>query len=385
MRKKPEIYPLSICIYLYPVLRLLLLLMFLTPSVPYAQNLLMNGDFEEENICTEYEKNCAPEGWISTSLYADYYFDDDAHAYEGRHFTGLILARKERPAVRNFLRSRLLCGLRKEAKYKLECYIRSRHPIFDSVGIYFSATDFLYQKDRIINSRPQLFINTDSSLTASGEWQRVELIYTAGGDENFINIGDFKTKGHEFKKEAPDLNQSFYFFIDKISLTPLNPSEKLCSEAQSIKEDEYNFNVRHTMLDRLIYTYTKNPPAVMPAPKTILQRIDTLVIPDVLFATSSYTLSKPANRLLNSFINGAKRLHIDSVIVEGHTDNQGSPLLNQKLSQNRAATVAGYLAPTLKTAFVSRGLASEKPVADNRTAGGRQKNRRVEIYIYVRE
>jgi flagellar motor protein MotB len=33
----------------------------------------------------------------------------------------------------------------------------------------------------------------------------------------------------------------------------------------------------------------------------------------------------------------------------------------------------------------TRGLASEKPVADNRTAGGRQKNRRVEIYIYVRE
>lgn len=345
----------------------------------------MNGDFEEENICTEYDKNCAPEGWISTSLYSDYYFDDDVHAYKGRHFTGLILANKDRPSVQNFLRSRLLCGLRKGSQYKLEFYIRSTHRIFDSVGVYFSATDFLYQKDRIINSKPQLFINGDSSVKLTNEWQQVILTYTANGDENFINIGDFKTKGHEFKKDYPDLNHSFYFFIDKISLIPVNPSEKLCNEAEAVKEDEYSFNVRHTMLDRLIYIYTKNPPAVIPSPKTIVQRIDTLVIPDVLFATNSYALTNTANKLLDSFINGVKPLQIDSVVVEGHTDNQGTVALNQKLSQNRAAAVASYLAPGITSSFFTRGWASEKPVADNRTPVGRQKNRRVEIYVYVRE
>ena len=148
----------------------------------------MNGDFEDENICMEFTKNCAPEGWISTSLYADYYFDDDVHAYSGKHFTGLILVRKERPTVRNFLRSRLLCGLRKGQSYKLELYIRSYHRIFDSVGIYFSSNDFLYQRDRIANAQPQLFINKDSTLKTTNEWQKVEMVYTATGDENFINI-----------------------------------------------------------------------------------------------------------------------------------------------------------------------------------------------------
>ncbi len=366
------------------MMRFLLLIAMSFPLSLCAQNLLMNGDFEEENICTEYEKNCAPEGWISTSLYADYYFDDDVHANKGRHFTGLIIARTERPQVRNFLRSRLLCGLRKGARYNLELYVRSRHHVFDSIGIYFSAMDFLYQKERIANSRPQLFINADSSLKNNDDWQKIILTYTAAGDENFINIGDFKTSGHKFVNEAPDLNHSFYFFLDKISLVPVNPSEKLCSEARKIKEEEYDFNVRHSLLDRLIYTHTKNPPPVEPLSKTILQRIDTLIIPDVLFATNSYALSAKANSLLDSFARGIKNLPVDSLVIEGHTDNQGSVSLNQKLSANRASSVASFLNLYFDTPVV-RGWASEKPVADNRTPAGRQKNRRVEIYLYVRE
>jgi outer membrane protein OmpA-like peptidoglycan-associated protein len=355
-------------------------------SMP-AQNLLMNGDFEEENICTEYEKNCAPEGWISTSLHADYYFDDAPHAYKNKHFVGLILAPAALPAARNFIRSRLLCGLRKGANYHLEFYIRSAHAVFDSVGIYFSAADLLYKKEKIKSARPQLYVGADTSLKQQlDDWQKVSFTYTATGDENFIAIGDFKTKGYKWQNNRrPDLGKDYYFFIDDIKLTPLNRAEHLCTEAETIQAEEYEFNVRHNKLDRLIYIYTKNPPAVSPAPKTLVQRIDTLVIPDVLFATNSYTLSVRANSLLDSLSAKAKDLQIDSLVVEGHTDNQGSVTLNQKLSENRAASVAGYLRPQFTKPLFTRGLASDNPVADNRTAVGRQKNRRVEIYIYVRE
>jgi outer membrane protein OmpA-like peptidoglycan-associated protein len=366
-------------------MRFLLLLLAFLPFTIQAQNLLMNGDFEEENICTEFTKNCAPEAWISTSLFADYFFDDEANAFSGKHFTGLILVRNDRPAVRNFLRSRLLCGLRKDAQYKLEFYIRSHHRIFDSVGIYFSANDFLYQRDRILNAKPQLFINKDSSLQTTNEWQKVELLYTASGEENYINIGDFKPRGHDFKKSRPDLDRSFYFFLDKISLTPVNATEKLCSGADSIRKEEYAFDMRHDQLDRLIYANTKNPPPVVSLPKTILQRIDTLILPDVLFAINSFTLSSKANAVLDSLLAKTKSLQIDSLVIEGHTDNQGVEELNKKLSNNRAASVAAYLQKTITTEFILRGWASEKPIADNRTPAGRQKNRRVEIYIYVRE
>lgn len=371
--------------YLYRVKRLLLLWVFSFPLFVGAQNLLMNGGFEDENICAEYQKNCAPEGWISTSLYADYYFDDAPHAAEGKHFTGLLIGNKERPQARNFLRTRLLCGLRNGAKYKLQFYFRTTHNVFDSIGVYFSATDFLYQKERIAASHPQLFIRSDSSLKPVDDWQKITLVYTATGEERFLNIGDFSRRGHEMKNDLPDMKGAYYFFLDDVQLTPLNPAEKLCSDADKVKEDEYAFDARHDKLDRLIYYYTKNPPPAEPLSKTVLQRIDTLVIPDVLFATNSYALNNAANGLLDNFVSKAKALKVDSVVVEGHTDNQGSNGLNQKLSEARASSVAAYLQPHLSSPIITRGRASNKPVADNRTTAGRQQNRRVEIYFYVRE
>lgn len=365
------------------LLTTLLLPLFLSFNL-FAQNLLLNPGFEDENICLEYQKNCAPEGWISTSLYADYYFDDKPHAFEGRHFVGLILSDKERPRVQNFLRTRLLCGLRKGAGYKLQFYLRSPHGATDSIGVYFSSQDFLYQKDRIAAGRPQVFVQADSTVKHTADWQKVSLTYTATGDEVFLNIGDFDRRGHDLRG-VPDLGRSYYFFLDAISLTPLNAAEKRCDDAEKIKEEEYAFNPRHDKLDRLIYTYTKNPPPVEPLQKTAVQRIDTLVIPDVLFATNSYALNAAAGAVLDSFVRKAAVLKTDSIVVEGHTDNQGSLALNQTLSENRARSVAAYLQPYFHKAIITRGWADSKPVADNRTPAARQKNRRVEIYFYVRE
>jgi outer membrane protein OmpA-like peptidoglycan-associated protein len=354
------------------------------PLVVPAQNLLMNGGFEEENICTEYEKNCAPEGWISTSLFADYYFEDAVNAFEGAHFVGLPVADGNRQQGRNFLRSRLLCGLRKGAQYRVEFYVRSRHAVFDSVGVYFSGHDFLYQKEKLRNTSPQILLQEADSLAPSKTWQKVSLTYTATGEENFISIGDFKRGAHSIAG-TPDLGRDYYFFIDDVSLKPLNPSEKLCPGWTRLKEDEYDFNVRHSQLDKLIYVYTRRPPLVEAAPKTVVHRIDTLVIPDVLFATNSYTLEAGAKDVLDEFVGKVKSVQVDSVVVEGHTDSHGSMALNQQLSQNRAASVASYIQPHFQTATLTKAFASQKPVADNRTSAGRQKNRRVEIYIYVRE
>lgn len=367
--------------YLYEVRQLLVILFLFVPFFPWAQNLLMNGGFEEENICKEYQKNCAPEGWISTSLYADYYFDDEPNAFEGQHFVGLAVADSGRPVGRNFLRSRLLCGLRKGAEYKLDFYVRSLHDVFDSIGIYFSSHDFLYQKEKLRNSQPQFFLK---GLKPGKDWQKVSFVYTADGEENFLSIGDFKKQVHDLKGR-PDLGREYYYFLDRISLTPVNSQEHLCAAADSVRDEEYSFDVRHNMLDRLLYVYTKNPPPVVPVPKTVVQRIDTLVIPDVLFATNSYSLGAKAKDLLDAFVQKTKTFRVDSLVVEGHTDNHGSAVLNKKLSENRAASVADYLSPAFSSAMYTRGWASEKPVTENETPEGRQKNRRVEIYLYVRD
>lgn len=70
-----------------------------------------------------------------------------------------------------------------------------------------------------------------------------------------------------------------------------------------------------------------------------------------------------------------------TISVEGHTDNVGTPQSNKLLSEQRAkavmaAVVKGGVAATRMSAV---GWGQEKPVADNRTEGGRAKNRRGEI------
>ena len=97
-------------------------LLVILPFFSAAQNLLMNGDFEDENICTEYIKNCSPEAWISTSLWADYYFNDPPHAFHGEHFVGQMFSngsKTNNPKFSKFIRSRLLCALRQGAQYAM--------------------------------------------------------------------------------------------------------------------------------------------------------------------------------------------------------------------------------------------------------------------------
>jgi OmpA-OmpF porin, OOP family len=70
------------------------------------------------------------------------------------------------------------------------------------------------------------------------------------------------------------------------------------------------------------------------------------------------------------------------VSIEGHTDNVGNAQTNMTLSEKRAAAVKTYLVSTLGVSaarLTSRGYGDTKPVADNATPEGRQKNRRVEL------
>lgn len=358
----------------------------------FAQNLLPNPGFEEENICTEYDKNCAPEAWIATSLYANYYFDQLSRSFDGNHFIGLTAGSLTRKGIRNFIRTRLLCGLRKDKQYRLIFYVNSPHDVLDSIGIYFSPGDFLFEKKRFYDIRPQLWSadGRDSARPAHTSWQKVELIYTADGTEGYISIGSFKRLDYTGIRKAEYRNE-YYFFIDQVSLVPVDPKEKLCAEADSVRKIVYNENPRHEVLQKWMYYHTKNPPQPVPLPLTKMQvtrRIDTLIIPDIFFATASYELSPKSFTVLDSFANKLQSYQVDSVVIEGHTDSVGSLSYNEKLSLDRAGSVKDYLTQrvtAIQQKTVWRGWAFLHPATSNKTAQGRQRNRRVEIYVYRKE
>jgi len=69
--------------------------------------------------------------------------------------------------------------------------------------------------------------------------------------------------------------------------------------------------------------------------------------------------------------------------IDGYTDSQGSDELNQTLSENRAKSVKDYLVSKGidESRLKSTGYGETNPIADNKTAAGRAKNRRTEMTI----
>ena len=108
----------------------------------------------------------------------------------------------------------------------------------------------------------------------------------------------------------------------------------------------------------------------------------------VLFATNKYDLNAAAKKNLADFAKILNEYSDADVAIFGHTDSTGNDAINDPLSVNRANSVASYL----KSLGVSptqikniEGFGSREPVADNSTAAGRAKNRRVEVYMYASE
>jgi outer membrane protein OmpA-like peptidoglycan-associated protein len=106
-------------------------------------------------------------------------------------------------------------------------------------------------------------------------------------------------------------------------------------------------------------------------------------MPDVLFGFNKYTL-KPEARERLARISGIVLAYPDLKLeIDGYTDSIGSDEYNQTLSEKRAGAVRDYLTGSgVSTNNVSaRGMGKADPVADNRTAAGRQLNRRVELIV----
>ncbi len=104
---------------------------------------------------------------------------------------------------------------------------------------------------------------------------------------------------------------------------------------------------------------------------------------DVLFATAKYDLRPEARERLAK-LSGIVLAHPGlNLTVEGHTDNVGSDAFNQTLSEQRAQSVRQYLIDQGLDAgtITAQGFGKTMPAADNSTAEGRQKNRRVEIIV----
>ncbi|MEX8496022.1 OmpA family protein [Sphaerotilus sp.] len=102
---------------------------------------------------------------------------------------------------------------------------------------------------------------------------------------------------------------------------------------------------------------------------------------DLSFDSGRSNIRPALAPILTKFAHGLDAtMHVQ---VIGHTDSQGSDAVNNPLSVERAASVRDYLVSqgVLATRISIEGKGEHQPVADNSTADGRARNRRVEIFL----
>ncbi len=108
-----------------------------------------------------------------------------------------------------------------------------------------------------------------------------------------------------------------------------------------------------------------------------------LAIKAVQFETAKATIRTSSYAVLDKIADIMVRYPDFALAISGHTDSQGSDSANQTLSENRAKACLDYLVSKGVPAsrMTSRGYGESQPVADNLTAAGREKNRRVEFEL----
>jgi OmpA-OmpF porin, OOP family len=116
-------------------------------------------------------------------------------------------------------------------------------------------------------------------------------------------------------------------------------------------------------------------------PKPVAEKVTFAA--DVLFDFDKSVIKPEGKSKLDDLANKVKGINLEVVIAVGHADSIGSDEYNQRLSLRRAESVKAY--------FVSKGLepnrvytegkGEKQPVASNKTADGRAKNRRTEIEV----
>jgi len=113
-----------------------------------------------------------------------------------------------------------------------------------------------------------------------------------------------------------------------------------------------------------------------------IQKNTEVALRNLFFETKKYELDTISTTELVKLVNLIK---VNSLRVEisGHTDNVGTPIDNQILSQKRAQSVCNYLISKgiKKEMLVFKGYGEAKPIGDNLTDEGRKINRRIEIKI----
>ncbi|MCC6723826.1 MAG: OmpA family protein, partial [Saprospiraceae bacterium] len=321
---------------------LLVLFTFLSLTAR-AQNLLMDGGFEDCNP----DFNCDWKVIAGTpdffgngfdTLYNKYMINDGNKAHSGNCYLGCLMGYKS-----EFIMGKLWDRLEAGKEYYIEMYVQKsshadQHGILREISVQFAkAIPDFSPKWRTINEQFIPLKSQSQWLNENKGWQLVSRKYSAKGGEQYLLLGNFAGANLDLTKGSSEEKAFYYYFDDVVVLPVLSPLTELkCNDI------------------------------------TILEFIN--------FQTGSAVLFPGSYAQLNQLVAELKLNPSICIEIRGHTDNNGDEEANLILSKHRAKIVFDYL---IQNGISSNRLAHEgfgetKPIAENKTEEGRSRNRRVE-------
>jgi len=348
-----------------------------------AQNLFANPGFEDINTCTENNAECAPEAWFNIPATN---FLVNVRAAPKPFLGHMVLVIPMGNVMDNFNKPRyvytgLCCPLVAGQQYNLSFYINTGSTDFRQLAFYFTEKEPRTSAISNLIKTPSVIItkeNFDAELKQN--WKHVQCSYTATGKEKFCTITTDGLPVIKYTiKDVMNNSGDVLCFIDEIKLQSQNPVAPCAEYADNIKI-MYDYNYRHHN-DIPVFNEIIEVPKPKPA---VSFKSDTLVIGDLLFDVGKYNLKPGLVKILDSLVAKLENTKFLNIVITGHTDNTGNEKNNQTLSETRAVTIKDYLVQKIPNAadkISATGKGQNFPIAENTTAAGKQKNRRVEIVI----
>ena len=243
-----------------------------------------------------------------------------------------------------------------------------------------SGTATQYKPDQVHEAKVALDKAEQSYLDSPGDQKTADLAYVAHRKAELAEANSSNAQAQSVKGQADDdAKQATKGQLAQARGQLANASVQLAGREQQLeveKKAHADADKRaKDALDRLAATVG-----------TIKQESRGMVITlsgSVLFASNKDALLPSAQERLGQVADALKTQEDRQIIVEGHTDSQGSAGANQGLSDRRARSVVSFLVSRGVPADQIRadGLGSSRPIADNASVEGRANNRRVEIIV----
>jgi len=242
------------------------------------------------------------------------------------------------------------------------------------------ARESLDRAERKFADDPDSQDTVDSAYIAMRKAQRAEALGNAAAASDSKSLAE-----HERTRTQQAIIENQQGKIQKTESQLAKERDTLAKERDSLAKQ---IQVTEGERQKRIEAENKARDAMDALSKSLAVKADTrgtviTLSGGVLFATGQATILPGAQAQLNQVADALKTQAEHHFTVEGHTDNQGTDVINDELSNRRANAVRDYLVVrgVAAAAITAQGVGSTRPVADNKTTEGRAMNRRVEIVV----